>query len=334
MTSLAIRLAELDDGQLEEFIEIWVERREKAYVQVLRIGGAHDKGRDVIGFLTRDLHEGDWHLFQCKRKTLGAKLGKPEALVELAKVFFHHVNGSYDTLPTQVALVSPRGVVGPLLDLLTHSSRLKQTLIDEWDSVCAGKITAGQTVVITPAIRAAIDGYDFTRVTQLTATMIVKDPTAKASLVQILNELPGEAPSGVAPAKPKAIEREYLDQLRTVYAEAAGSTFQDVDAVFLDAEYGDHLRDQRTRYFEAEAFKRFHRDNTDRRLVGQFQDDIYQGVVDVHRETHPRLIDRLGAVMKHASGMDASILGRSARIPVKQGVCHHLANEGRLKWTR
>ena len=186
----------------------------------------------------------------------------------------------------------------------------------------------------TPKIFMHIEFQGVAKGSKLTATMIVKDPTAKAALVQILNELPGEAPAGVAPARPTAIEREYLDQLRTVYAEAAGSTFHDVDAVFLDAEYGDHLRDQRTRYFEAEAFKRFHRDNTDRRMVGQFQEDIYQGVVDVHRETHPRLIDRLGAVMKHASSIEASILGRSARIPVKQGICHHLANEGRLKWTR
>ena len=222
----------------------------------------------------------------------------------------------------------------PLLDLLTHPTRLKATLVAEWDAVCAGKIVVGKAIALTPEIQAAISGYDFTGVSHLTAPMIVKDPTAKAALVQILKEPPGEAPRGVAPAEPEPAEREYLEQLRGVYSEAAAADFTDLNAVFADEEYGNQLRDQRTRYFEAEAFKRFHRDNTDSRLVSQFQDDVYQGVVDVHRQVHTRLIDRLGAVMTHASGMEASILGRSARIPVKQGVCHHLANEGRLRWTR
>lgn len=67
MTSLAVRLMEIDDTQLEEFIELWVERRSQQYDRVERIGAANDKGRDVIGFLTRARHEGRWHLFQCNQ---------------------------------------------------------------------------------------------------------------------------------------------------------------------------------------------------------------------------------------------------------------------------
>jgi hypothetical protein len=75
MTSRAIRIQELDDDHLEEFIDLWATQKTTLYDSVERVGGAHDKGRDVIGFLTRRRHEGDWHLYQCKRKTLRSKLG-------------------------------------------------------------------------------------------------------------------------------------------------------------------------------------------------------------------------------------------------------------------
>lgn len=334
MTSLAIRLSELDDGQLEEFVEIWVERRESKYTQVERIGGPNDKARDVIGFYTSDRHEGAWDLFQCKRKTLGSKLGRKEGLLELGKMFHHHIQGTYATLPAAFTFVSPRGIVGPFMDLLNNPSTLKAALLAEWDSVCKTKITASADIPLTTTLRAAITGYDFTRVTGLTAPLIVKDEHAKPALVQILKELPGHAPQGEAPDIIESEETEYLSQLRAVYGEAAGTDFPNNAAVFADATYGDQLRDQRTRYFEAEAFKRFHRDNTDKALVAQFQNDVYHGVVDVHREPADTLLDRLGKVMKHAAGLNASIAGRLARIPVVQGICHHLANDRRLKWTK
>ncbi|MFH0302965.1 hypothetical protein AAFX91_38565 [Bradyrhizobium sp. 31Argb] len=50
MRSPAIRIQELDDSQLEEFVDLWASQKSKLYVSVERVGGANDKGRDVIGF--------------------------------------------------------------------------------------------------------------------------------------------------------------------------------------------------------------------------------------------------------------------------------------------
>ena len=332
VTSLAIRLSELDDSQLEHFVEVWAERRESKYHQVERIGGPNDKARDVIGFYSAHRHEGAWDLFQCKRKTLRSKLGRTEALLELGKMFHHHIAGAYATLPESFVFVSPRGIVGSLTDLLNNPTTLKTALLNEWDEICRTKISAKQETPLTAEIQAAIAGYDFSRIAGLSAPMIVKDEHAKPALVQVLNELPGEAPEGVAPDVIEGEETEYLAQLKAVYGEAAGSEFADIAAVLADMTYGDQLRDQRTRYFEAEAFKRFHRDNTDKALVVKFQNDVYHGVVDVHREASTSLLERLGKVMKHAANLNAAIAGRVARIPVVQGICHHLANDRRIKW--
>lgn len=332
MASLAVRLMEIDDTQLEEFIELWVDRCSQQYDRVERIGAANDKGRDVIGFLTRARHEAPWHLFQCKRKTRGGKLGKSEGLAELGKVFFHHCQGAYKTLPEKYVFVAPRGIVGSLMDLINNPSTLGPALIDGWDEYCSKSITRRATVALTPEIRAAIERFDFSRVEHLTAPMLVKDPAAGPALSKVLGLMPDEAPVGEAPQAIQPEEAQYVDQLRHVYGEAGGDTFMSADDILAHADHGEHFRDQRTRFFEAASFKRFHRDNTAPGAIGTFEDDVYHGVIDVHRDRHETLLRRVDAVMKHASILPASLIGRTVRVPVKQGICHHLANDGRLKW--
>ncbi|PZR94740.1 MAG: hypothetical protein DI537_06775 [Stutzerimonas stutzeri] len=323
---------EIDDTQLEEFIELWVERRSQLYDRIERIGAANDKGRDVIGFLTRARHEGAWHLFQCKRKTRGGKLGRFEGLAELGKVFFHHCQGAYKTLPEKYVFVAPRGIVGSLMDLINNPSTLRTALISGWDEHCSKSITRRETVALTPEIRAAIDGFDFSRVEHLTAPMLVKDQAAAPALSKVLGLVPDEAPTGDTPQAIQPEEAHYVDQLRQVYGEASGGTFTTADDILAHADHGEHFRDQRTRFFEAASFKRFHRDNTAPGAIGTFEEDVYHGVMEVHRDRHETLLRRVDAVMKHASILPASLIGRTVRIPVKQGICHHLVNEGRLKW--
>ena len=332
MTSLAVRLLELDEDQLEEFVDLWATQKSSQYLSVERIGGANDKGRDVIGFLTASKHEGPWHLYQCKRKTRGVKLGFPEALLELGKIFYHHLEGAYATLPTKIIFVSPRGIVGPLLTLIHNPSTLRSALIDNWEKYCADSITKSAKVPLSAELQTLIEGYDFTNVEHLSATLIVKDPAAQPALVKVLELIPDEAPPGVAPAAIQAEELEYVDQLRRVYGEASGVDFQTADEILSHPHHGEHFRDQRTRFFEAEFFQRFHRDSTPQEALAAFREDVYHGVIDVHRQTHTNRLERVDAVMRHASTLPAGLIGRVVRIPVKQGMCHHLANEGRMKW--
>jgi hypothetical protein len=118
-----------------------------------------------------------------------------------------------------------------------------------------------------------------------------------------------------------------------VYSETSANAFTGADAVLADPVHGEHLRRQRTRFFEAASFRRFHRDNTAPGALEIFQDDVYHGVIEVYVEAHVSRLSRVDAVMKHAGLLQTSLLGRLTREPVRQGICHHLANEGRLKWT-
>jgi hypothetical protein len=332
VSNSAIRLQEIDDAELEQFIEIWVERRSKRYVCVERIGAANDKGRDVIGFLTDQKHEGQWDLFQCKRKTRGGALGTSEAMTELGKLFYHHLNGAYRTLPVSYVFVAPRGVVGPLRDLILNPSTIGPYLVEHWDKNCTTKITRKTSVPLTFDLRAAIEAYDFARISYMTAPMIVKDPEAAPALSKVLGLLPDEAPRGSVPEAIQNEELPYIGQLVGVYGEESGCPFTGADAVLADRVHGEHLRRQRTRFFEAASFSRFHRDNTAPGALETFEHDVYHGVIEVYEGGHASRLSRVDAVMKHAGTLHTSLIGRLTREPVRQGMCHHLANEGRLKW--
>ncbi|TBY68945.1 hypothetical protein E0H51_31545 [Rhizobium leguminosarum bv. viciae] len=331
--SLSKRIKELEDDQLEEFVDIWAERKSKDYVKVERLGQANDKGRDVVGFVTSARHEGEWDLFQCKRKTLGSLLGLGEAMTELGKVFFHHVDGAYTTLPRRYVFVTPRGVEQSLKHLLEHPTKLQEALLANWDKYCRKKITAKKVIELTPEIRATIEAYEFKNVDCLTAPSIAKDAAARPALVQVLKELPGEAPEGHAPDDISDTEFAYLQQLRDVYSAAAGAPFSSFDEILADHRYGEGIKVHRTRFYEACAFRDFHRDNTDEKAVDVFKKDIYHLLFEVYNEAHPSLLDRVNAVMKHTGAHPAAILGRMARSPVKQGTCHHLVTDGKIRWS-
>jgi hypothetical protein len=331
VVGLAIRLQEIGDAELEEFVEQWLDRKAGKFVHVLRIGAANDKGRDVIGFLSDCRHEGPWELYQCKRKTRDKKLGLPEAMGELGKLFYHHVEGAYATLPTAYFFVTPRGIVGTLQDLLLNPSEIGPYLIGHWDQYCAKYITRTK-VPLTPEIRAAIDGFDFSRVDYYAASRLAKDPDARPAFSALFELTPEEAPRGETPAEIQQEELIYIDQLRKVYGEACGRVFLTADEVLTDPDHGEHLRLQRTRFFEAAAFSRFHRDNTAPGAVDVFREDVYHSVFEVYLQAHASRLKRVEAVMQHAGAAPIGLLGRSTRVPVRQGMCHHLVNERRLKW--
>jgi hypothetical protein len=69
--------------------------------------------------------------------------------------------------------------------------------------------------------------------------------------------------------------------------------------------------------------------------IEAFRHDIHHGTAEVHRQDYHDTLARVDAVMTQAANVQpAGALSRYARVPVKQGICHHFANEGRLTWRR
>lgn len=184
---------------------------------------------------------------------------------------------------------------------------------------------------MSPEICDAIAKFDFTSVYWLDAAGLAENEYALPALVAWFAYDPGAAPAGVAPELPHDEESPYIEQLIDLYGERCNTTFADFNAALADLDWGEHLREQRTRYFEAAAFDRYYRNSTPPEYLVTFKNDLYHGIVDTHRDQHADGLSRVLKVLAQASQVSpAGILGHYARVPVKQGTCHQFANEGRL----
>jgi len=321
----------LNDVQLEQFVNDWISCKSKDYVEVARFSGAGDLGRDVVGFLSKKRHEGSWHNYQCKQYK--KNLPTETAILEIGKILYYAYLGEF-SVPERYFFVAPRGVNRKLEKLIYNPSQFKAKLIDNWEQYCSTKISDGLTIPLDEGLNTFICAFDFSTIARFTRDDILKDTCIKPVLHKWFGEDLGSAPRGQAPAEVQDSELPYIKQLVGAYSQRCGLTFADYKEIEKHPDYSGHLSLQRERFYDADAFKRFYRDNTEPEVLDSFERDIYHGVIDTFNAEHKDSLARVNAVMIQASNMQAAgPLARDARVPVKQGVCHHLANEGDLiKW--
>lgn len=320
----------LDDEELERFVDDWVSCRAKGYVEVARFSGSGDLGRDVVGFLSKKRHEGLWHNYQCKqyRKNLPTE----KAILEIGKMLYYAYQGEF-SVPERYFFVAPRGVNRNLEKLINNPSQFKDKLIGDWDKYCSTKIVEGLTIPLNNDLETFICAFDFSTIERFTLDNILKDAYIKPVLHKWFGEDLGPAPKGQTPAEVQDYELPYISQLVGAYSQRCGQTFADYKEVERHPDYGNHLSLQRERFYDADAFKRFYRDNTEPDVLDSFEKDIYHGIIDTFNAEHKDSLARVNAVMAQASTVQAAgSLAKYARVPIKQGVCHHFANEGDLIW--
>ncbi|MFG1404244.1 ABC-three component system protein [Xanthobacter sediminis] len=328
----AIQIRALPADRLEEFVNDWLTQRVKEYAGHELWRGTGDMGRDVTGYLTPQRMEGAWDNFQCKQ--LGVSLSEPAAFIEIGKILMHSAAGAF-TLPRSYTFVAPRGVARGVQQLIAHPQRFRNEFLSRWNGQIAGRLVEHRNIPLSPEIEARIQAFDFEQVHWLDATRLVEHPAAKPALVHWFGDDPGRSPRGAVPEEVQFVESAYIGQLLRVYEEKSPGSYATAEAALASSEFGTHLRDQRTRFFDAVAFDRFYRDSTPDEYLSTFKDEIYHGVVDTHGDGHPNRLARLTQVMKTAAILQPSgILGKHAGPQVKQGTCHQFANDGRLPWDR
>lgn len=319
----------MEDHELEKFCRTWVERR-SGYVEVIRFGGTGDKGRDVVGFITDQKHDGEWDNYQCKQYS--SKLSRDRGLLALGKVLYWVSQDEFSS-PRWFHFVAPKGVSGPLDVLINSPSKLKAALIADWDATCSEKIVAKTKILLDSKILAAINGFDFSKVSRITVDEMMADPACKPLLVELYGDDPGHYPKAAVPANVEATELGYVAALVDAYSERNQTPFTDHAAVLADTIYGPDLREHRERYFDAESFQKFYRDNTTEEIIDAFRKDIRLGVQPTLKLPASDTLARIDAVMGQAAGLPpAGPLAKYAYVSVKQGVCHHLINDGEMKW--
>jgi hypothetical protein len=319
----------MDDAELEQFCRHWVEKK-SGYFEVKRFAGTGDLGRDVAGFLTDQRHDGEWDNYQCKQYRSG--VAKSQGLLAIGKVLYWAWKGEF-TAPRKFFFVAPKGLARLFDGLVDKPAALKKALLEEWNSVCANAITKKVTIPLDSSLRAFIEAYEFKSVHSIDIDGVMADPAVKPLLIEKFGADPGTYPPAVVPVDVESAELRYIGELVEAYVERAGTAFSDHQAVLADLEHGPDMRRQRDRYFEADAFQKFYRDNTSASVIAGFRKDVEFGVVDTWNTAAPDALARVEAVMKQAGTITpAGPLAKYAHASVKQGMCHHFVNDGALSW--
>lgn len=319
----------MDDAELEQFCRAWVEKK-SGYFEVKRYAGTGDLGRDVVGFLTDQRHDGEWDNYQCKQYRSG--VAQTQGILAIGKVLYWAWKGEF-TAPMKFFFVAPKGLARKLDGLIDKPSDLKKALFDNWDAVCAKNITKKETIDLDAPLRGFIDAYDFKNVHAINIDDMMADAAVKPLLIEKFGADPGTYPPTVVPVEVESGEMRYVQELVDAYGERTQLSFNDHAEVLAHAEHGPDLRRQRDRYFEADAFQKFYRDNTSASVIAGFRKDIHYGVVDRWNESASDTLARVESVMIHAGTVTpAGPLAKYAHVPVKQGMCHHFVNDGEMSW--
>jgi hypothetical protein len=317
----------------EQFVLEWAHYcLKKDYLQVQRFSGAGDRGIDVAGFADVKKLDGAWDNYQCKH--YDHALYPSDALPEIGKLLWYTFNKAFE-IPRRYYFVAPKGVGTSLNGLLSNAPKLKEALISGWDNYCKGQITKTSEILLEGGFLKYVREFNFTIFDAKTSLQLIDDH--KASPVHA-NRFGGGLPARPAPASPPEDiahnESRYVEQLFEAYSDHTKTPLK--DAKGLKGKLKEHFLRQRVSFYHAEALRVFARDSVPPGTFEALQTEIHFGVVDTHDADHADGYARLTAVTKAARDMQitSNALISKSYAQDRDGICHQLANEDRLKWTK
>jgi hypothetical protein len=317
----------------EEFVQEWAHYcLKKIYKQVQRFAGAGDMGIDIAGFADDKRLTGVWDNYQCKH--YDKALMPSDVWPEFGKIIWYSYTKQY-VPPRHYYFVAPWGSGPKLTHLLANETRLREELIANWDNSVKGKITATQEVPLDDALRVYVDAFDFSIFSAKTSLELIENHRSTPAHAQRFGGGLGKRPVAEKPPMTVApAESRYVTQLLGAYGEHTGAIIAD-PAALSQPKLKEHFRRQREAFYEAESLRVFARDTVPSGTFESFQDDIFTGVIDTHDADHADGYQKVCAVTKAAKEVQitANALIACTNPKDRDGICHQLVNEERLRWT-
>ncbi|MFF0252138.1 ABC-three component system protein [Micromonospora zamorensis] len=308
----------------EEFIHEWA--RTLPYRKVRRFGGANDHGVDIAGFESTAGFGGEWDCFQCKH--YANALMPTDAWPEIYKIL-RYAEAGYYSLPRTYYFMAPRGLGPSLEQMILRPGELKDAFLNVLGE---GKVGTSNERAKVAAYAQMVDFSIFQSATPI--ELLQQHQKSPQHVVRFAVPLPFAPPPELPPSAPAADETNYLEQLFDVYTEKFGTSARTIEALVEHAKAHAHLRSQREYFYCAETFRIFYRDKVPSRTFENLQDQLHEGVKEIHDDDHSTGYDRLQKVLSASQQIN---LTTNALITVwqardKKGICHQLANEDRLRW--
>lgn len=328
------RLMTYSPAEWEGFVEEWAYYGLKnVYKHVQRFSGAGDMGVDVAGFVDDKRLMGIWDNYQCKHYDHAVTPG--DVWAEFGKVIWYSFKGEY-AAPRRYYFVAPRGVGTSLGRLLANAAKLRDELIANWDKHVKDKITSKRAVPLDAALHAYVDKFDFSIFDAKTALQLVDDHRATpVHAARFGGGIPSRPAAGKPPAAVASGESRYVTQLLGAYGEHTSTTVADPSDI-PQPKLKDHFRRQREAFYEAEALRVFARDNVPAGTFESLQNDIYDGVIDIHDQAHLDGYQKVCAVTQAAQQVQitANALITCTNPKDRHGICHQLVNDERIWWKK
>lgn len=314
--------------QWEEFVLEWATAL--PYVQVMRTGGAHDHGVDVVGFVTDAGFDGEWDCFQCKHYVRALSPG--DAYPEILKIVIGTISGYYKW-PRAYRFAAPKGCGTTLAGVIHSPSKLraglKSALMKE-KSPLVNLLGGHELTVVLDFVQSAdFSGFGTVELHEL-VSLHKKTRWHSARFGVALPNRPHPPTPAVQPTED---EQRYIAKLLVAYAERHGEEFTP-DLAVRHPKVGAHYLRQRVAFYSAEALRVFARDSVPEGTFDALQEEVLDGVIEVHDALHADGLERLTQVTHtaHALAMTANGLLPVVEVRDRTGICHQLANVDRLGW--
>jgi hypothetical protein len=321
--------------QWEGFVEEWAHYcLKKQYHQVKRFTGAGDRGIDVAGFADTRMLQGVWDNYQCKHYDHALRPG--DAWVEFGKIIWYSFKNDY-AVPRKYFFVAPKGAGTGLNKLLSDAQKLRHEVITNWNNYIKSNITSTQDILLMGELLKYVEAFDFSIFEAKTSLQLVEDYRQTPHFASRFGG--GLPPRPVITQPPMTIapsESRYVSLLLSAYADHAKTTVTNPDALKTWPKLQEHFSRQREAFYHAEALRVFARDTVPDGTFEALQGDIYDGVIDTHDASHPDGFVRVVVVTKAARELQitANALISCTKPKDRDGICHQLANEDRLQWSK
>lgn len=321
-----------DDATWEEFVHDWlIECHSEEYVAHERLGGAGDKGRDVIGFVT-DPHDDDyiWHNYQCK--FYSSRLNYTEVASEFGKIIFFTMKGDFP-VPEKYYFVCPLDLSTSFSELLRNPKSLKEKILQTWDKAISHKISSQFVVKLDDNLFNYIEKFNFDIFYSLPLSKILNEITKTPLYFKYFNQMfhTRQFPPFTPDYDPK-VESVYVGQLLEIYSEV--SPIGRMDLTNLIMPYNRHFSGCRNDFYFASSLSRYMRDSFVEDNFKVLKSYISSSIESVLYKTYNNSFERCNDILNQASLTNISheVLSKICEVPDKKGICHHMINDGELQW--
>lgn len=330
--ALAARISLYSSSEWEAFTDEWMLGFKPAYAETQRLTGSGDMGRDVVGYHGPLASNPDWDNYQCKHYS--RPLTPSDIWIELGKMCYYSWKKEFPA-PRKYRFVAPKEVSPDVRELLKKPEALRSGLKANWNTCCRTKITKSETIELTRDFLAHVDAFDFSDYGYVPLVAMLEQHSRTCFWHQRFQiALPDRPEVEKPPVTPTAGEAGYVRQLLEVYSEREKASISTPEDLYSFTNHHAHFQRSRERFYSAESLHRFSRDNLKPGEFEKFKREIFDGVIDIVASEHPDGLRRLDAATDTAAKLAVaqSEIGKMAEVADKKGVCHHLANEGRLTW--